>query len=98
MKLVYSKEFLDQIRKMTNDHKKRVKKILDDVKANGVSNLKYLLTLGEFKIYEAKVARPPYRLYFAYDVEEDKLYVIEWAHKKRQPKLIKKIKFVFSKS
>ena len=48
--------------------------------------------------YEAKSKNPPYRLYCAHDIKENTLYIVEWAHKKKQPKLIRKIIFTFSKS
>ena len=93
VEIVYDEEFQEQLHGIKEKtHKQRIKKILETVEKQGLKCLKYLRNGRKgYKIYEYKLHKPPYRLYFLYDEPEDTLYVMIWAHKKYQQKIINKL-------
>jgi len=77
------------------DDKKQLELILkakEKLERMGEKAMKILYSRGNYKLGEIKYKKPPYRLYIIYDQEDTTFYLVSWAHKKYQDKVLQKMK------
>ena len=67
-------------------------KSIEKIKRMGKNCLKMLHVRNQYLLCEIKFKRPPYRLYVITNQEDGKFYIVRWAHKDDQEKVINEIK------
>ena len=69
-----------------------IEKGIEKVRKNGKNSLKILHVRKNWLIGEIRFIKGGYRLYFIVDQNEEKYYVVDFEHKKKQQQIIQKLK------
>ena len=90
-KVVSSKAFLNRIKKLSKDHKRRIKKFIEKIERKGIHATKIITSHEDYVLCEMKSKKPPYRLYIVYDQKSKVFYILRWEHKNKQKIIIDKL-------
>jgi len=72
-------------------HLQTISRLLRKLQNMGKNALKILDVEDCYLLCEMKVMRPPYRLYVVLDQKNNRFYIVDWAHKEKQEKLIQEL-------
>ena len=90
-KVQSTQEFKSQLKKMNKDHLKIIEKMINKLEIKGANAFEFLDREGHLVLGEVKRNRPPYRLYIIKNQKNNIIYLLLWAEKNKQKRIIKQI-------
>lgn len=97
VEIVILPSFERKLKKLEKTHQERILKITKQIKERGLGSLKILRVKDKYLLTEYKSKRPPYRLYVFVDQDKRLFYIVDWIHKNKQKKAIKKLSSLLEK-
>ena len=82
--------------KRYKSHARMIYRLIKKLRRLGKNAVKILDVEDYYLLAEMKTKRPPYRLYIIINQRNDTYYVVEWAHKEQQEKIINELKYKLS--